>query len=174
MEQGGASGEIVERERTVRSWGRDSPRRLSGRGSPRRLSGRDSPSRLSGGNSNSFRRAPSFSRQVQIEEDTGPLGVLVLKIERGADLVARDRGGSSDPYIVARLGGAKFTTRTCRRTLNPEWEETMEFPGYLSDLVASPLELRVYDADKFSSQPLGRLSGFAPLAPEHTKVFHEE
>ena len=78
-----------------------------------------------------------------IEEDTGPEGVLVMRLLRAKDLVAADANGYSDPYCVVRLPGTRlkpWRSRTCKRTLNPSWDQTHEFAGYLSDLVAEPLD----------------------------------
>ena len=100
----------------------------------------------------------SAARTKMIEEDTGPLGVLILHIHSATNLVATDRQGLLDPFVVARLGSTKLTGRKCWRTLDPVWNEEHKFPGYLSDLVAESLDLRVFTLERFgASRPLGRL-----------------
>ena len=92
------------------------------------------------------RRLSQARRRKMIEEDTGPSGVLVLRIISGSNLRGADRNGLSDPYVIARLPGSRrkaWRSRRCWKTLNPVWEQEVEFPGYLSDLVSQPLELRL-------------------------------
>jgi hypothetical protein len=97
------------------------------------------------------------SRKKIIEEESGPEGVLVLRLIRARNLVSADANGFSDPYVVARLRGSRLSawrSPTRWKTLNPEWDVTHEFPGYLTDLASHPLELKIYDYDTFScAQP---------------------
>ena len=52
-----------------------------------------------------------------------PVATLRLKIIKGQNLVARDVGGTSDPYCVARLAITENGVKTEVKpsTLNPEW-----------------------------------------------------
>lgn len=90
------------------------------------------------------------------------MGVLVLRIQCGKNLMSADKNGFSDPYVVARLPGTRlkaWRSKTCWKTLNPEWNQVHEFPGYLSDLASKPLELSVMDQDTFArDDPLGTLA----------------
>ena len=93
------------------------------------------------------------SRKKIIEEQSGPEGVLVLRLIRAKNLMSADANGFSDPYVVARLRGSRLSawrSPTRWKTLNPEWDVTHEFPGYLTDLASHPLELKIYDYDTFS------------------------
>jgi hypothetical protein len=51
------------------------------------------------------------------------------------DLVARDKRGFSNPYVVVKYGKQKCTTRTVFKNLNPRWREHFllyaPFPVYL-------------------------------------------
>ena len=51
---------------------------------------------------------------------------LVLKVEvlRGRNLAAKDKSGTSDPFLVLTLGDAKEATSVISKTLNPEWNQT--------------------------------------------------
>ena len=103
------------------------------------------------------------NKKKLIEEDSGPLGVLIFTLRNAKNLKAADSNGKSDPFVVVRLPGMPtlqpFKSKTKRRTLNPEWNQQHEFPGYLADIVRKPLELRVYDWDALSfNDPLGSLS----------------
>ena len=78
----------------------------------------------------------------------GVLHVLVHRAEglRGADLGGR----SSDPYVVAKIGAQELRTRTIKRSLNPDWEQTLEFRGNLGEFLTLNLELSVRDHDEIT------------------------
>lgn len=53
---------------------------------------------------------------------------LHLNIKYAKNLVAKDSGGTSDPYVTVYLGGAfSKKTQTQFKTLNPVWDEVLEF-----------------------------------------------
>ena len=57
---------------------------------------------------------------------------LRVRVVKGADLVAKDRGGTSDPLAQLVLGTQTRETQVVPKTLNPEWNEsfTLQFtPG---------------------------------------------
>lgn len=94
-----------------------------------------------------------------LEDDiASPAGVLTFNLHNGKDLMPADRNGLSDPYAIVRVNTAKtWRSRKCMRTLNPEWEHTHEFQGYLTDLVRKPIKIRIYDWDMVSlNDPIGR------------------
>ena len=71
--------------------------------------------------------------------------VLEVTICKGAALMAKDKSGTSDPFVEARLGKQRFKTKVVKKSLTPEWNETFKF-DYSS---GSPsLSLVVYDEDK--------------------------
>ncbi|XP_036150852.1 multiple C2 and transmembrane domain-containing protein-like isoform X2 [Monomorium pharaonis] len=54
---------------------------------------------------------------------------LRLHIRRGANLVAMDRGGASDPYVKVKCSGRLLhKSRTVHRDLNPVWDESVTLP----------------------------------------------
>eukprot|EP00964_Phaeocystis_antarctica_P065050 scaffold39184_cov55-Phaeocystis_antarctica.AAC.4 len=61
-------------------------------------------------------------------------------------LLAGDKSGTSDPYVVVQsAGGKKAKTSVKKKMLDPEWEETLE----LSVLdAAAALTFVVWDHDK--------------------------
>ncbi|KAJ5692700.1 Phosphatidylserine decarboxylase-related protein [Penicillium macrosclerotiorum] len=78
---------------------------------------------------------------------------LMIKITvlRGQNLAAKDRGGTSDPYLVVNLGDARQSTPTISKTLNPEWNVSFEMP-----VVGVPLlECICWDHDRFGKDYLG-------------------
>ncbi|KAL4921993.1 phosphatidylserine decarboxylase-domain-containing protein [Aspergillus aurantiobrunneus] len=77
--------------------------------------------------------------------------VLRVSVLRGRNLAAKDRGGTSDPYMIVTLGDARQSTPTIFKTLNPEWNVTFEMP-----VVGVPLlECICWDHDRFGKDYLG-------------------
>jgi phosphatidylserine decarboxylase len=85
--------------------------------------------------------------------DVKPGLVLRANVIKGRNLAAKDRSGTSDPYLVVSLGDAKEATPTINKTLNPEWNTTLEMPvvGEQSLL----LEATCWDKDRFGKDYMG-------------------
>ncbi|XP_046744360.1 multiple C2 and transmembrane domain-containing protein isoform X3 [Diprion similis] len=70
---------------------------------------------------------------------------LRLHLRRGENLVAMDRGGSSDPYVKIKSSGRLlYKSRTVHRDLNPIWDESVTLP------IEDPFQLltfKVFDYD---------------------------
>ena len=79
----------------------------------------------------------------------GPGAAVSVRVVRATGLLAADKGGTSDPYVVVQsAGGKKAKTSVKKKTLEPEWDETLE----LSVLdAAAPLSFAVWDHDKACS-----------------------
>ncbi|NXA91886.1 MCTP1 protein, partial [Melanocharis versteri] len=70
---------------------------------------------------------------------------LDVTLRRGQNLAARDRGGTSDPYVKFKLGGKEvFRSKTVHKNLNPVWEEKAYI---LIDNLREPLYIKVFDYD---------------------------
>ncbi|XP_032297398.1 multiple C2 and transmembrane domain-containing protein 1 [Coturnix japonica] len=70
---------------------------------------------------------------------------LDITLKRGQNLAARDRGGTSDPYVKFKLGGKEvFRSKTIHKNLNPIWEEKT---CILIDNPREPLYIKVFDYD---------------------------
>lgn len=83
--------------------------------------------------------------------DTGLcLNVVIL---RARDLAAKDRGGTSDPYLVLTLGDAKHVTHSVPKTLNPEWNEICRLP--INGIPSLVLDVCCWDKDRFGKDYLG-------------------
>ncbi|NXK55257.1 MCTP1 protein, partial [Chauna torquata] len=77
-------------------------------------------------------------------EDPG-MYQLDITLRRGQNLAARDRGGTSDPYVKFKLGGKEvFRSKTIHKNLNPVWEEKT---WILIDNPREPLYIKVFDYD---------------------------
>ncbi|NWH40152.1 MCTP1 protein, partial [Chloropsis hardwickii] len=70
---------------------------------------------------------------------------LDVTLRRGQNLAARDRSGTSDPYVKFKLGGKEvFRSKTVHKNLNPVWEEKTYI---LIDNLREPLYIKVFDYD---------------------------
>ncbi|XP_011313460.1 multiple C2 and transmembrane domain-containing protein 1 isoform X1 [Fopius arisanus] len=70
---------------------------------------------------------------------------LRLHIRKGANLVAMDRCGASDPYVKIKCSGRLLhKSRTVHRDLNPIWDESVTLP--IEDPF-QPLNIKVFDYD---------------------------
>ena len=75
-----------------------------------------------------------------------PAGTVTVRVLRATGLIAADKGGTSDPYVVVQsASGKKEKTSVKKGTVNPFWDETLELS--VSD-VAAPLSFEVWDHDK--------------------------
>lgn len=79
--------------------------------------------------------------------------VLRVQVLKGRNLAAKDKSGTSDPYLVVTLGDAKEATSVVSKTLNPEWNQTFEFPVVGGD--SALLEAVCWDKDRFKKDYMG-------------------
>ncbi|RPD52671.1 C2-domain-containing protein [Lentinus tigrinus ALCF2SS1-6] len=88
-----------------------------------------------------------------------PIVILRVQVLSGTNLLAKDRNGSSDPFVVVSLLGTKHQTPVSKRTVNPTYnpkDPTFDFLIYLS--LADKLgvvELVVWDKDMLKKDYLG-------------------
>ncbi|KAJ8369823.1 hypothetical protein SKAU_G00098510 [Synaphobranchus kaupii] len=90
----------------------------------------------------------NFSLKYDYENEA-----LIVNILKAFDLPAKDFCGSSDPYVKIYLlpdRKRKFQTRVHRKTLNPTFDESFQFPATYDELAVSKLHLSVFDFDRFS------------------------
>ncbi|KAK1754667.1 hypothetical protein QBC47DRAFT_223476 [Echria macrotheca] len=121
------------------------------------------PSRLKSGISHSTANSTSHNRTASPMRSKGdsasPEGrretalVLNVVIIRARDLAAKDRGGTSDPYLVLTLGDAKHVTHSVSKTLNPEWNEQSRLP--INGVNSLLLDVCCWDKDRFGKDYLG-------------------
>lgn len=82
---------------------------------------------------------------------------LVVRVIDAQQLLAADKGGTSDPYVKIRVGTVTQKTKTIKKCLNPKWEETFKFR--VSNPSTAKLVVEVFDHDTFSKDdPLGSVS----------------
>ncbi|XP_072512505.1 synaptotagmin-6 [Salminus brasiliensis] len=89
----------------------------------------------------------NFSLRYDYENE-----MLLVNILKAFDLPAKDLCGSSDPYVKIYLlpDRKKFQTRVHRKTLNPTFNESFQFPVPYDELPVRKLHLSVFDFDRFS------------------------
>nr|DBA30356.1 TPA: hypothetical protein GDO54_006350 [Pyxicephalus adspersus]DBA30357.1 TPA: hypothetical protein GDO54_006350 [Pyxicephalus adspersus] len=90
----------------------------------------------------------NFTLQYDYENE-----LLLVKILKALELPAKDLCGTSDPYVKIYLlpdRKKKFQTRVHRKTLNPVFDETFQFPVAYDQLSNRKLHFSVYDFDRFS------------------------
>ncbi|KAI9886952.1 MAG: hypothetical protein M1823_001244 [Watsoniomyces obsoletus] len=86
------------------------------------------------------------------EARTPPL-LLKVVVLRARNLAAKDRSGTSDPYLVVNLGDVRAVTHAVYKTLNPEWNISFEMP--MNGLQSLLLECICWDKDRFGKDYLG-------------------
>eukprot|EP01088_Endostelium_zonatum_P005562 TRINITY_DN1727_c0_g1_i2.p1 TRINITY_DN1727_c0_g1~~TRINITY_DN1727_c0_g1_i2.p1 ORF type:complete len:432 (-),score=87.28 TRINITY_DN1727_c0_g1_i2:9-1304(-) len=74
---------------------------------------------------------------------------LAITIVSASGLTAADYCGTSDPYTVVTLNSTSWKTRTIKKNLNPNWNDTLAFV-LPTDWNSSVLQIAVWDWDKFS------------------------
>lgn len=92
---------------------------------------------------------------------------------QGRNLAAKDKSGTSDPYVVITLGENRQSTTSISKTLNPEWLVNFEMP------VSGPrhllLEVVCWDKDRFGKDYMGEfdiaiedlfISGKTSISPQ--------
>lgn len=89
----------------------------------------------------------NFSLKYDYENEA-----LLVDILKAVDLPAKDLCGTSDPYVKVYLlpDRKKFQTRVHRKTLNPTFSESFQFPVPYDELAARKLHMSVFDFDRFS------------------------
>ncbi|KAH7113872.1 phosphatidylserine decarboxylase-domain-containing protein [Dendryphion nanum] len=92
-------------------------------------------------------------RRTMSDNSSKPGLVLRANVLKGRNLAAKDRSGTSDPYLVLSLGDAKEATPTINKTLNPEWNFTLDMP--IAGVHSLLLEVCCWDKDRIGKDYMG-------------------
>ncbi|KAI3766810.1 hypothetical protein L2E82_16884 [Cichorium intybus] len=83
---------------------------------------------------------------------TRPIRRLVVDVADARDLLPKDGLGSSSAYVVADFDGQKKRTSTVSRSLNPVWNESLEFVvSDPSTMEYEELEIEVFNDKRLSN-----------------------
>ncbi|KAK1589620.1 phosphatidylserine decarboxylase [Colletotrichum navitas] len=105
-----------------------------------------SPTRISSNGSSTTSKMGDLSPK----ENGLTLKVVIMKAR---NLAAKDRSGTSDPYLVVTLGDSKVTTHEVPKTLNPDWNVIEELPVNSTQCLL--LDVICWDKDRFGKDYLG-------------------
>ena len=99
-------------------------------------------------------------------------GTLHVYLDKGVDLKSMDSNGLSDPYVKLTVHGKQQKSKTVKKTLNPQWDESFTWTGVLRDLISAPMELVAmdYDGPLKRDDPLGNAT--VPLGALATSKTH--
>ena len=75
-----------------------------------------------------------------------------LTVKAARSLMAADKGGTSDAYVVLKAldGKVDYKSQTVRKTVNPVWQEEVMVSETVRALEASPLKFTIWDDDEHS------------------------
>ncbi|RDW82977.1 hypothetical protein BP5796_04468 [Coleophoma crateriformis] len=121
------------------------------------------PNRLkSYNNTNSRSTSPSPSNTMKDRKGSGgstdgsaKVNGLMLKVVvlKARNLAAKDKSGTSDPYMVLTLGESKNATHSVPKTLDPEWNVTVQAP--ITGTNCLLLDCVCWDKDRFGKDYMG-------------------
>lgn len=67
--------------------------------------------------------------------------VLKIYVQKATNLIAQDSCGTSDPYVTIQCGNSKVKkTKTIKKTLNPVWNEMLQFGKILKHKLKKKIE----------------------------------
>ncbi|CZR53371.1 related to phosphatidylserine decarboxylase [Phialocephala subalpina] len=115
----------------------------------------NNPSRSTSPNPNTHANMKDSKKSAVESPEAAKVAGLMLKVVclKARNLAAKDRGGTSDPYLVLSLGDSRNATQSIPKTLNPEWNVTMQMP--ISGVNSLLLDCVCWDKDRFGKDYLG-------------------
>ncbi|KAI9292756.1 C2-domain-containing protein [Neoconidiobolus thromboides FSU 785] len=83
--------------------------------------------------------------------------ILKIQVIQGRGLAPKDSNGLSDPYVIARVNNKKSQTKTINKTLNPVWQETLEF-NLRDENFPQFVQIVCWDADFITRDFMGQIT----------------
>ncbi|KAL8708639.1 MAG: hypothetical protein Q9220_006464 [cf. Caloplaca sp. 1 TL-2023] len=113
------------------------------------------PSRLKSHNGKNGGESQDISRSSSpLRSATEGRGLLLkTTVLKARNLAAKDKSGTSDPFLVVTLGDAKESTPTISKTLDPEWNVSFDLP--VLGIQSLLLEAVCWDKDRMGKDYLG-------------------
>ncbi|XP_061478398.1 multiple C2 and transmembrane domain-containing protein 1 isoform X2 [Rhineura floridana] len=110
---------------------------------------RESPTkgkaRATEGSSSPARVNPTGTSNAELSLADPGMYQLDITLKRGHNLAARDRRGTSDPYVKFKIGGKEvYRSKTIHKNLNPVWEEKTSI---MIEHLREQLYIKVFDYD---------------------------
>ncbi len=94
-----------------------------------------------------------------------PVMSLTVEIIEARGLKAMDRGGTSDPYLIATIGGGqqkdkrkKFKSQVVPKSLCPKWNESCELPCDNYEINNEHVLVQMYDKNLLGDELIGQTS----------------
>jgi len=79
-----------------------------------------------------------------------PAGILVVKVLEATGVPPMDYSGTSDPYVLLKMGKKTLSTPVIKKTLNPKWDHQFRVLMYANELDET-IKLELWDWDRISS-----------------------
>ncbi|GMM27853.1 tricalbin [Martiniozyma asiatica (nom. inval.)] len=94
----------------------------------------------------SVKYIPVYLENLPFADSIGNQGKLTVTVLNGESLPAADSNGKSDPFTKCYLNGSEvYKTKTKKKTLEPQWNESFEVP--IDSRVQSYFRFKVMDWD---------------------------
>lgn len=124
--------------------------------------GKLNPSSSNGNNNGNSSRRMRTQNMFDPAPGEVPITQLRVQIMGCKELLAKDKNGFSDPFVVVTLLNKRFQTPVVKKTLNPIFfpaESTFDIPIYLSvaDRLGA-LEMVIWDKDMLKKDYLGEVA----------------
>ena len=102
-----------------------------------------------------------YNQQKTAKQSASPHKLHVTVVSC-SNLIAADFGGTSDPYVVLKIGAVGGKTKVIKKNLNPQFDEEFTFGVLPEHIEKSSLKIEVFDKDALKDDSIGKTR--VPLA----------